>query len=928
MRNWLTRLTAMGTAGAAALALLACGAVFAATAGPREALASRTQALQQTIAATPSLARVISVTTTWTGVSSQLRSGGFGNGGGFGDSSGGGNLTAAQVGEITGQLHDEFSHGVIRLTPPGTDWAALTSDPLAVSSPLPPVGATPVKLEIAYRQPFYQYVRLVAGRLPASAGPQLLQVAVTSATARQFGLHVGSKVQITDAGDTGRLILDVTGIVAPRDPAALFWTADPTIAAPELQDAGSFSPPPTWLGQVIAGPGEIEAVQQDFGIQGLNMQWTLPLQTGAIGGQQARPLYNALNQLTTQSVRLNGDVALAGDVLQASSTGLQQTIGAFIATADSVGTVLWLLYVSLMLAGLVALLLAARMVVLRRSAELAIRRARGASLWQLAATTAGGAALACVPAAVIAVGLAVLVVPGSRLGPGAPPAVTWWPPAAVLLVAVGAPAVIAVWLHRLPRRRAQRRRRPRPAIRLVAETTACLAAIAGILVLRQQRTEAGTGVNLYTSAAPALIAIPAVIVVLRVYPLVLRGLLRGSARRSGATAFLGLARAARSVLTPALPAFALVLVLSVTAFAGMVRDAVARGETAASWQAVGADATIMASTLRTPGVQIYPAAVRAATGVPGVTHAAAVWQANWSTPNNDQITGLVVDPASYAALTAATQGLPRLPGSSRLLQPGRAGTPVPVLASPQAAAYLSHGASTLTADGPVQPAQVRVAGVLPSTPALSGVPAFVIIPRSALHSFAVPPAPVPVNELLLTGASIDRARLAAVVRNMVPEGEVTFRSDILNSLTSAPLQHGTFVLFALAVVVAAGLGLAVMLLELALGAAEREDTLARLATMGLDEGHRARMVVLEVLPAVIAAAVAAWACAVVLPRVVAPAIDLSAFTGSPAGVALTPDVAAVALPLAGLAVVAAVALAIEIRTGRRRGVAASLRAGG
>ncbi|HEX4396428.1 MAG TPA: FtsX-like permease family protein [Trebonia sp.] len=928
MRNWLTRLTAMGTAGAAALTLLACGAVFAATAGPREALASRTQALQQTIAATPPLARVISVTTTWTGVSSQLRSAGFGNGGGFGDSSSGGNLTAAQVGEITGQLRDEFSHGVIRLTPPGTDWAALTSDPLGVSSPLPPVGSTPVKLEITYRQPFYQHVRLVAGRFPASAGPQLLQVAVTSATARQFGLHVGSKVQITDAGDTGRLILDVTGIVAPRDPAALFWTANPTIAAPELQDAGSFSPPPTWLGQVIAGPGEIAAVQQDFGIQGLNMQWTLPLQTGAIGGQQAQPLYDALNQLTTQSVRLTGDVALVGDVLQASSTGLQQTTGAFIATADSVDTVLWLLYVSLMLAGLVALLLAARMVVLRRSAELAIRRARGASLWQLAAATAGGAALACVPAAVIAVGLAVLVVPGSRLGPGAPPAVTWWPPAAVLLVAVGAPAVIAVWLHRLPRRRAQRRRRPRPAIRLVAEATACLAAIAGILVFRQQGTQAGTGVNLYTSAAPALIAIPAVIVVLRVYPLVLRGLLRGSARRSGATAFLGLARAARSVLTPALPAFALVLVLSVTAFAGMVRDAVARGETAASWQAVGADATIMASTARTPGVQIYPAAVRAATGVPGVTHAAAVWQASWSTPNNDQITGLVVDPASYAALTAATQGFPQLPGSPRLLQSGRAGTPVPVLASPQAAAYLGHGASTLTSDGPVQPVQVRVAGVLPSTPALSGVPAFVIIPRSALHSFAVPPAPVPVNELLLTGASIDRARLAAEVRNMIPEGEVTFRSDILNSLTSAPLQHGTFVLFELAVVVAAGLGLAVMLLELALGGAEREVTLARLATMGFDERHRTRMVVLEVLPAVIAAAVAAWACAVVLPRVVAPAIDLSAFTGSPTGVALTPDVAAVALPLAGLAVVAAVALAIEIRTGRRRGVAASLRAGG
>ena len=44
------------------------------------------------------------------------------------------------------------------------------------------------------------------------------------------------------------------------------------------------------------------------------------------------------------------------------------------------------------------------------------------------------------------------------------------------------------------------------------------------------------------------------------------------------------------------------------------------------------------------------------------------------------------------------------------------------------------------------------------------------------------------------------------------------------------------------------------------GAAERKATLARLATMGLGEGQRAGVVALEVLPAVIAAAVAAWAC--------------------------------------------------------------------
>jgi hypothetical protein len=153
----------------------------------------------------------------------------------------------------------------------------------------------------------------------------------------------------------------------------------------------------------------------------------------------------------------------------------------------------------------------------------------------------------------------------------------------------------------------------------------------------------------------------------------------------------------------------------------------------------------------------------------------------------------------------------------------------------------------------------------------------------------------------------------------------TARSELLRTLTGAPVQHGAFPLFALALAVAAGLGLAVMLLQLALGAADREATLTQLATMGLDQGQRARLVLLEVLPAVIAATVAAVASALVLPRIVAPAINLSVFTGSSAGVPLVPDVASVAPPIAGLVVVAAVTLIIEIRA--RRGVVATLRGG-
>ena len=147
----------------------------------------------------------------------------------------------------------------------------------------------------------------------------------------------------------------------------------------------------------------------------------------------------------------------------------------------------------------------------------------------------------------------------------------------------------------------------------------------------------------------------------------------------------------------------------------------------------------------------------------------------------------------------------------------------------------------------------------------------------------------------------------------------------MQELTGAPLQQGTFLLFTLAIAFAAALALAVLLLELALAAADRELTMARLATMGLAEGQRVRLTALEVIPAVAASAIAAVACALALPGLVAPAVDLSVFTQSPAPVPLRPDLASFVLPLAGLLVVAVIAVAYEIRSGRVRRVALLMR---
>jgi hypothetical protein len=106
--------------------------------------------------------------------------------------------------------------------------------------------------------------------------------------------------------------------------------------------------------------------------------------------------------------------------------------------------------------------------------------------------------------------------------------------------------------------------------------------------------------------------------------------------------------------------------------------------------------------------------------------------------------------------------------------------------------------------------------------------------------------------------------------------------------------------------------------------AGRELTLARLTTMGHD--RPIRLVLTEAMPAVLAAAAAGLACALALPWLVGPALDLSVFTGTGTPVPLRPDWAALGLPAAALVVIAALALAAETRALRRRGVTGALRA--
>ena len=900
----------MGAAAGAtlALALLVCGCVFTAMAGPALSLHTRSQALRQTLAGLPATTKTVQVSAAWNDFvqSLSLRAPNLDD-----------DMLAASTIQIAGGL------AAIPLPLAAGDWASLNSAPLEITSgaAASAQAGRPPTLEVLYRHPFTGYVRLVAGSYAAGRVPAGgVAVAATTQTAARFGLHPGSRLTVRI---TGRLVtVVVTAIVRERDAGSTFWTENLAAGQPGLEG------PPTgrqwWEGGVIADPGQLAAMQDAFGGPGLELWWEFPLAVGGVNADQAQGLADALNRATALTPSLSGSLAPATSFLTVGSPLLAQ-LSAFLSTQAAIATVLLLLFVSLTVVGTAVILLAARMIVSRRAGELAMLQARGGSLSQLAATVARGTLIAVLPAALAGAGLAIAVIPGDSRGAGSRPT-GWWLAGFALAAALAGPPLIAAWQHRKPAPARNQARitaagsgRSRTAWRRpVAEVTAIAASVAGLIVLHDEGVPApgasgapGGGINLYLAVTPVLVAVPVVVVMLRVYPLAVRGGLSLSARRAGATGFVALSGAARSSLTEVLPAFGLVLTLSLATFAGMLGQGITRGEVAASWQATGADAVITAGPSARP---VSPAAVRAIAAVRGVRRATAIWTTTWAAPYGQPLTVIAVDPAGYAALVADTP-FPAFPAT--LMQASR--TAVPVLASPSAAAILGPGATRLTGQA-MGPVTVRVAGTLSNTPAQPGGGAFVVMPLQTLPGPLGRPAP---NVVLVTGSSIDQAQLSRVAGRLIADSSIAFRTAALASLSDSALQHGATLIISLTIATAAAFGLFIVMLGVALGSGERELTLARLAVMGHE--HPTWLVTAEALPAVIAAAAAGAACAAALPRAIGFSIDLSAFTGTSAAVQFQFDAAALALPAAAIGILAVAALAGQARALRRRGVSGVLR---
>jgi putative ABC transport system permease protein len=889
---WVT-LTGTGAAASVAFGLLVFASVLASLAIPRESAGLRTGALQHVITASQPRDRTVLGT-----VSEKAMT-----------VAGPGQVLATDIAAAGASLRARLAADGVPVASDPPAWASLTTGYVPVTGAAQAAGDGPPQFEFTYRTALARYSHIVTGRLPAGgsvAGRRAaVQVAVTAATAAKFGLRVGARLP------AGPMQLVVTGIVRPANPASAFWNQDPEAARPVFVPATP-SQPPYWSAAVFVGPGALSLIESRLNTDDMELTWVYPAALGRLTAGQASGVEASLGSLATSGATLIVP-GIVSPVTVTIASHIPAILSPFITAERAVAPVLELLYVSLAVMGAVVVLLGARLVAQRRTAEFTLMRARGAALHQL-----GWLALrASVIIAAAAGAAATVFAIGLTRGDG--DAVSWWLAGVTIAVTIAGPVLISVVPQRVaapaggrPVRRAGGRK---PAARrIVVETTLVALAIGGFVALRNQGLSSGSG-GLYTSAAPVLVAIPVAVVVLRCYPPLARELARIAGRSRGVVAFVGLARATRTPPGGVLPSFALVLVLAMVAFPDMISTSVTRSQAVASWQQVGADATVQAPF----GQVIAPALRRQISSVPGVVSTATAVVEPGTLPAGFEMPVVFVDPAQYAAVVDHGPG-PRFPLAALSGNAGRghAAAVVPAVASTAAAQLAGTAPTRLTVGTKI--ITIRLAGRTGAPGAVGATDTVLVLPRWALGPD--PPGP---NLLLVAGPGLDAARLNAAVRRALPGGSVTLRATALAALTAEPVPQAAQTALTQGMATAAGFGALILLLSLLLTARTRQMTLARLATMGLRRWQAQLLLAVETLPPVVAAAVGGVVCAWLLVPLVGPSLSLTAFSGTGSAAVVTAAVFPLAASAAGLVLAALLVQAVQAVITYHRGSTRALR---
>ncbi|MEP6480269.1 MAG: hypothetical protein ABJB03_12800, partial [Rhodoglobus sp.] len=428
-----------------------------------------------------------------------------------------------------------------------------------------------------------EHVRYLAGEEPRpwtapaqSSDPTLpVEIALSKASADEIGVSIGDLVE----SQSGPYV--VAGIYELVDAADRFWLHAPDLVGPTVvREPGD---PLRIETSALVNPASLTPLADDFSA-GEVAAW-IPIDPAAYHYADLAELGQQVRAMTASPVSLpDGELSFRtafDDVLKAT--------GAKVAAMSAL--------IALSLSGFVGVLVAAyalciRALVRRRRTGLALAIARGASPAQARLPTVIEAALIALPGAAVAIVLAAIVLP-EAVGVGG-----WLAPAVIALI----PVLLAALLvngRTLREGREDLSVTQAPGHWVVEVATVALAAVAVYLLQRRGLVEssAAVGIDPLLSAVPLLLAAVVGLVVIRLYPLPLRGIHRAVRGRLAVTASVGSVRAIRDPAVGVIAILALVTGISTVVFTAVMISTVAGGLQQSARDQVGADLQVTAHDL-------------------------------------------------------------------------------------------------------------------------------------------------------------------------------------------------------------------------------------------------------------------------------------------------------------------------------------------
>ncbi|HEY2940454.1 MAG TPA: FtsX-like permease family protein [Gaiellaceae bacterium] len=450
-------------------------------------------------------------------------------------------------------------------------------------------------LNVAFLTDARRHVRIAGGRLPTGRAAEVpipfrgeqrtatrLEVALSSEAARQLSLAAGARVYLApDPQDTlvrdvplsehRFIVVDVTGIIAPRTPADAGWLKDSRLGRAVVRDTETQR---FIYAYALFAPDAYGAVADAVEPFPLRYAWRYDVDASGFDAGEFDRFQADVRRLDAEFGQTTyGQTAGVG-----VRTGLSAVLGRFERDRDAAEAVLAIATAALLAVALAVAALLTALAAARRGETVGLLRSRGGSIAQVLAAEGVQGFLVAAPAG--ALGFLAALLTGGRAS-----ALSLW----LVLAVVLATALMFAAAALVPARRppAVRIREEAAVARLLprraaGEALVLLLSILGVYLLRRRGVAGESGFDPYLATVPLLLGLAAGLLAVRLYPFAVGALALAAGRRRDLVPSLGFQHAARQPAVTAAPLLVVLLSVSVAVFAATMATTLAHAQAGAA----------------------------------------------------------------------------------------------------------------------------------------------------------------------------------------------------------------------------------------------------------------------------------------------------------------------------------------------------------